>query len=349
MKINLFCILLTGVLYSSCIKKIDPPIRIIQPKLVVEGGINTDSTSYKVRLSYSGSFSNSGSFAIVTENSAQVTITDNLGNSTPLSSFGNGFYATTSTSYVGLVGRSYQLKITLPNGDKYASIPEKIVTPVSIARIDSIRIDRNFSIVNPTHAEVMVRVNDPAATSNFYRWSGTGWNPRRATGVVCGFGCIKGEYCFQYNEYTDININSDNGINGNQIINQLAYRSPIYWYGKHYIDIKQYNISRDAFLFWKKIQEQRSRTGTTTDPLPAPVEGNVYNVNNPTELALGYFEASSISHYKAVLSATTLSPVFLSETAAFFIGVGECYLIYPNAVDYVLTPVGWSGAPEITF
>jgi hypothetical protein len=346
----LYSTLLTTVFFTwSCVKKIDPNIRVTQTKLVVEGGISTDTVAYKVRLSYSGSFSNSGSFSIVTENQAQVSIIDNLGNAINLAGVGDGYYTTTGNTYIGKVGRSYQLKITLPNGEKYASVPENIVTPVPIAGIDSIANDRISSPLNPTSVALYIRVNDPSNTANFYRWSGSGWFPRKATGVPCGAFCIKGEFCTQYREYNGFNINSDAGINGNQLVKQEAFKSPVYWYGLHYVDIKQHNISREAFLFWKKLQDQRTRTGTTTDPLPSAVEGNVYKVNNPTELALGYFEASSISHYKAILKALSLTPVFLSETSAFFIGSGECYLIYPNAIDNGLIPPGWTGAPEFSF
>jgi hypothetical protein len=329
--------------------KIDPPIRATKPKLVVDGGISTDTTAYKVRLTYSGNFTNSASFNIEPEDNAQVTISDNAGNSVTLISSGNGYYTTPNNNVLGTVGRSYQLKIRLPNGESYASYPEKILPTVPIAALDTIIKEDKYSVFNPTNAQLYINVNDPASTTNFYRWSGSGWHPRKATGVSCGFGCTKGEFCFQYRDYNDIYINSDLGINGNQLIKQLAYKSPIYWYGKHYVDIKQHSITREAHVYWKKLLDQQTRTGTTTDPLPSPVEGNIYNVNNPSELALGYFEASSTSHLKLILSPLSLTPVFLSQTAALFIESGECYFLYPNAVDIIFIPSGWGSAPIISF
>ncbi len=333
----------------GCVKKVDPPIRNVQAKLVVDGGINTDTTTYKVRLSYTGAFINSGSNTIQYENNAQVTINDNSGNTTALQSIGNGYYATTNNNLIGEIGKSYQLKITLPNGEKYASTPEKILPKVAITAMDTVIKEGAYTLITPSFAKVYIKVNDPANTVNFYRWTGSGWHPRKATGVPCGFGCILGEYCLQFSESNEVYIKSDQGINGNQLLNQLVYKTPIYWYGKHYVDIAQYSITSEAFVFWKKLQEQATRTGTTTDPLPSAVEGNVYNVNNPNQLALGYFEASSISHTKFILSATSLTPVFLSETAGLFIKQGECYLIYPNAVDVIYIPNGWANAPIVNF
>ena len=46
--------------------------------------------------------------------------------------------------------------------------------------------------------------------------------------------------------------------------------------------------------FLKKYQEQQSRTGSLFDPVPAPLEGNVYNEANPSQLALGYFSAAGV-------------------------------------------------------
>jgi Domain of unknown function (DUF4249) len=331
---------------TSCIKKINPNIRNTAQKLVVDGGINTDTTIYKIRLTYSGSFSNTQSISLQTEDNAQVYVKDNNGVIINFVTIGNGYYSTINNNYVGAVGKNYQLFITLPNGEKYQSSAEKIANPVPVTSVDTIvKTNDYINFIKPSYAQVYISVKDPANDINYYRYSGVGWHPRKATGVTCGFSCIKGEYCLQYEEYNDLNINSDNGINGNQIIGQLCYKSPIYWYGLHYVDVKQYSITREAYLFWKKLKEQQTRTGSTLDPLPSAVEGNIYNVNNPNELALGFFEASSISHYKVILKALSLSPVFLSESASGFIKQGECYNIYPFAVDYVIIPNGWVGAP----
>jgi hypothetical protein len=65
-------------------------------------------------------------------------------------------------------------------------------------------------------------------------------------------------------------------------------------------------MTREAYQFWKRYQEQLERTGTILDPLPSPIEGNVYNVNNPSDLALGYFAASGIFKKRTIIPVQAL-------------------------------------------
>src|SRR5262249_51150357 len=139
-----------------------------------------------------------------------------------------------------------------------------------------------------------IDLTDPADQENYYRWNCYSYVMRRTFGISCGFGCTLYEYCFQYNKLRNIQLQSDAAINGNTIHDKLVEYSYIYWYGNHYIDIGQLSISREAYQFWQRYEEQVTRTGGLLDPLPASIKGNVYNVNDTTDLALGYFEASSI-------------------------------------------------------
>ncbi|HEX4371888.1 MAG TPA: hypothetical protein VHZ50_01160, partial [Puia sp.] len=51
-----YAVLLFVVCGTSCVKKIQPPIRDGEPILVVEGSVTTDSAPYQVKLSYTGNF-----------------------------------------------------------------------------------------------------------------------------------------------------------------------------------------------------------------------------------------------------------------------------------------------------
>ncbi|PWU03650.1 MAG: hypothetical protein C5B52_03015 [Bacteroidetes bacterium] len=363
--VRLGFLIILAIFMNSCIKQVDVPIRNVEPQLVVQGLVTTDSVPYEVRVSYSGPFtSNSIALDEYVIKDAQVIILDDAGNSTPLSYRDSGIYVTTDPNFVGTVGRSYHVEVQLTDGKKYVSIPERIRPPVAIDTISKVEYnlyyDKNMTGfgMNPYSDRLNAFVNfkDPPGDENYYRWSSVNYVLRKCTGVSCGFSCILYEYCYQLHVVNEPQILSDASINGNEIRDVLAEYSLIFWYGKHYIDIGQLTISREAYQFWRRYQEQLTRTGNVLDPLPSSIKGNVYNASDTTEIALGYFEASSISHKKAIIVPQSITDFFLSERAKQYIPDFpiECFNYFPQTLSYPPPPAqqypapeGWQNAQEI--
>jgi hypothetical protein len=138
--IRTYCLLLFIMLFTSCVRRINPPIREGAPALVVEGMITTDSTPYVVKLSYTGNFTNAN-VAIDSNqnfiNDARVVIKDDAGDSALCFLISPGTYQTTDSNFVGMIGRSYTLDIYLSSGKTYVSTPEKINT---VPPIDSVTV-----------------------------------------------------------------------------------------------------------------------------------------------------------------------------------------------------------------
>jgi hypothetical protein len=350
-------ILLTFIVFTfstGCIKKIDVKTRNEKPILVVEGAITTDTVPYQVKLSYSGPFTSGNKIPdVLLEKDANVSITDDVGNTTSLVYKDEGIYESTDNSYTGKVGRSYSMVAVLKDGRKYVSVPEKINPPVPI---NNISILFNSYPPTPSSLGVYADLNDPAGEENYYKWSFYTYVPRKTNGIPCGIGCIKYEYCFQKVIDQEFRILSDAAINGNKIKNLLMGSSPIYWYGRHYIDIMQHSISREDYQFSLRFREQQTRTGSILDPLPASIKGNIYNAADPNDFALGYFSASSVTHVRAVLVPFSITPFLLAVTAVPYIpeGFKNCFEYFPNALFYPPAPAtqnppppGWENAQVI--
>ena len=323
------------------------PLRRVTPRLVVEGSITTDPPPYTVRLMYSGPFTHTN--AITDElyiNNAKITLSDSAGSTTSFNRTSNGFYESTNMDFRGETGKTYHLTIELPDGTVFQSKPEAIL-PVPVIDSLSVEVDPMYTTRIPTGFLIYANTNDPATPGNYYRWTAEGLLPRKATGVSCGFSCIMGEYCRQFIRNNSINILSDQLLNGKPIVHHLVYRSPIYWFGKHYIGVKQLSLSRDAYIFWQKVDEQIARTGSIFDPLPASLEGNIYNVNHPNELALGYFGASAVSYKRIVIVPMYLKEHLLRGIAGIFIEQGDCSVLYTDAVYDLSVPPGWENADRI--
>lgn len=56
------------------------------------------------------------------------------------------------------------------------------------------------------------------------------------------------------------------------------------------------SISAPALRFLTILQQQTVQVGSPFDPPPAPIFGNIYNANNPSQLGLGYFFASRLTY-----------------------------------------------------
>ena len=332
------------LLLAACVKETKPPIRATKPILVVEGLLLTDTTPCKVSLSYSGAFNSYGYLESNTITDAQVFLKNDTHDSILLTNNGNGDYTDEARQMTAAVGHSYSLSIYLSNGERYASRPEKVLPVSKDFDIDSVGIAFPFNI--ELHgANVLIRTQDPPDETNYYRWLTTGYIPRKSLGIPCGSTTNCRMFCYQYFEDHYINILSDQKVNGSEIRFQRASTTPFYWHGKHYLTIKQLSLSRQAYQFWQSYKEQTERSGSILDPLPASIAGNIYNANDSSELALGYFEASDVISKKIVVV-----PVFMYnyvvETPALPFGnvPGPCDEVYPNAMERA--PKGWQDAPE---
>jgi hypothetical protein len=238
------------------------------------------------------------------------------------------------------VGRSYTITIHLSNGKTYISKPEIIS---AVAPIDSVTVvyDSTYiTDVRPTQLIISVNTHDPPGIQNFYRWASFGYIPRYSYGSYC---C---SFCEQLLADNQINILSDQFIDGHEIVQPVFY-SPIYWFGIHYIEIKQYSVTKDVYLFWQSYLDQTNRTGTTLDPLPAPLIGNIYNAADSNDFALGYFETLDVYTKKVVIKLYFLQEYWLESIAGQYIKQGYCHDAYPNTLDNNAIPAGWENAEVI--
>jgi len=340
--------------FSSCIRSVNPPIRTVEPILVVEGSVNTGTPPYTIQLSYSGNYTNA--YRVPEElfiTDANVTIQDDQGDSTVCKWTGNGTYESVDSNFRGVVGRSYTLKVYLSNGKTYISSPEPIT---AVPPIDSVSIvyDSTFiTDVRPTQLIISINTHDPAGAQNYYRWTSYGYIPRKSIGgpcgsspPTCGLLCNCNAFCEQLLENNQINILSDQYINGKEIIQPVFY-SPLYWQGKHFIEISQFSISQKIYQFWEQYEAQTNRTGSILDPLPASLTGNVYNQADSNDVALGLFSASDLVTKKIIITPFFLQDYYLISVAGQYILSGSCHDVFPNTLPNDTDPEGWENAQLI--
>lgn len=346
MKIFFLNILLSLFLLStvvSCIKEVDLPIRVENPILVVDGLITNQTPPYYLKLTYTGVYKWSN---IITESQtvsgARITLQDDAGNKTNFEQLLEeaGKYKTTDMNFVGTIGRTYTLTITLPDGRIYESKPEKMI---AVPAADSVYAEftENGNGEQRVGYNIYIDTKDPKGIPNYYRWISYGYRLRQTKGVLNPFsGAWQNTHCWQFFKRDDIDIEADTDIDGNILKKRSLIFSPAYVNAPILIDVTQYSLSREVYQFWRRMNEQLTRTGSIFDPLPAPVEGNVFLKADPNQLALGYFGASAVVNKKLIIDETSEKTKQRIEVAGRdFIVEGGCTIVLPNTTTF--KPSGW--------
>ena len=334
---------------TSCVNEVQLPIRQTERRLVVEGLV-TDGPFPYVRLTYTGFYNSSNPAPPeLTVNDALVIISDDRGQRVRLvpDPFTPSYYGLRDSSFVGIPGRAYTLSVTLPDGSRYQSRPERL-NPVPT--FDPLRAQyrkQNTNLGQPDLYDILIDTQDPPEPGNYYRWSALGYLRRWAQfdpkhpppspfGAVCNSCSCWVPY---YGPPSD--VLSDALINGNRISGRVVFSAPIYAVGVQYVQVKQYSITWAAYQYYTLFEQQRTRTGSIFDPQPAPIEGNVRAVDDTTKIALGFFGASGVSQQRLTIPGDTINyDRFLVRFQKLFIPpTGDCFSNYPQPI--LVPPQGW--------
>jgi hypothetical protein len=341
---RLCVILLSSLLVSACIDRVELLIRSEEPRLVIDGQITNEAPPYRVRLTYTGKYGgvNGQNPDNQYVNGAQVSLADDQGRLTRFVSTGQGIYQTTDFGFRGQVGRTYSLTVVLSNGKRYATKPERMP---AVPAIDSIsaKLIKTGNFATPYAFSYGANTQDPATEKNYYRWTGYGITNRLSVGVPCSLGspALCFNRCWTTVSNDAVNIYSDEAINGNPIRGRQIVQVPIYTIGPQLAEIQQYGITQTNYQFWKLYQQQNARTGSIFDPLPAPVTGNLLNTNDPADIARGYFAVTSITRRR--IRVDNYDAPFYGALTSFIasqiLPPGDCRNTYGPVP--VTEPAGW--------
>ena len=123
--------------------------------------------------------------------------------------------------------------------------------------------------------------------------------------VEYGYNCC--ESCWDIIRCAGINCNnatSDEQINGKSISRQFLLRAPYTSTSGYYVEIEQLSLSREAYAYYKNLENLTSGNGGIFDVAPAPLRGNIVCVSNPAEQVFGFFSASGAQKVPYVVDRT---------------------------------------------
>jgi hypothetical protein len=340
------------VAVASCIDPYIPNLNNYKSLLVVEGLITNENNSYKIKLSRTTIQKDSVPEKIT---NANVYITDGDEIKAHLQNCGDGYYKTDSTSFTGVVGQKYTLQILTSEGKEYKS---EECTMLPVAGIDTLYYEKGEETsgnLGETLTGIKILLNSADATgmNKYFRWTFEEvWEyimplPQQYLYTMINDTTFSFEsvfaknLCWKKSQLGEIITNSilsggENYIN-RQLIKFIAPVKSDRLTQQYSILVKQYSISEKEYNFWNNLKKISEAGGDIFESKPYTVISNIHNVNDESEIVLGYFEVSAIRQKRIFITAYELAPLYLPHYET------GCVEIAKSPDDWPVDPPSWDG------
>ena len=257
----------------ACEKVVDVTIKSTEEFLVIEGGIthriNQMNDLQIIKLSKTINFFDQNSNAAV-EN-ATVTVSDGT-TVYRFSSIGDGEYAAQVQTVIGNI---YTLNIEY-NGQLY----EATETLITVPPIDSIyTVFEEETLFTDAGYLVKINTTDPIGEVNYYNWK----------------VYKNGELFIVPDPGNRVDlIASDQFFNGQPLIGITPNEEAILEVGDQ-AKVEQHGVTERFHNYLYEFYTQTGGNVFLGDPPPGRIKGNVINLSNPDQIALGYFAVTSVA------------------------------------------------------
>jgi len=259
---------------SSCEDPVTLNLPVSEEKLVVNGWVTNENKSHEIILNQTVSFNSSNIYP--TESGAVVYVTDSLSFRYDFIEIGStGVYKSDSLILIGKQGDSYTLHIVLSNGKEYKSNREVLHQLPELKELSfDFFFDAGLPIDNPDAKKFFLeaQIQDLPNIKNYYRWKIS----------VNGEERNRPEDLFLFDDkFTDGILFNIRAINVNMKLGDQ-------------VTLKHASLTEAGYKYFEQLSDQLS-SGIIPNAPPSIVLGNIKNVNDSTEIVLGYFGASAVS------------------------------------------------------
>ena len=310
---KLFIYILFLIIAAGCKEKYLPPVQSPNTGyLVVEGFINSGQEPTSITLTRTTKLYDSVN--IIYEHNAVVNIEGENQESFPLSETGNGVYRSSSLNLNK--NEKYRLKIMTQDGKEYAS---DFASVKSTPDIDSISWKRENGGV-----KIYVNTHDPQNNTRYYHWKyEETWEfhstyysslyyffDQNSLPIGVAFRNANQSVdttihkCWNTVNSTNINLGSSEKLSEDVIYLPLVYIEPasVKLSVLYSINVRQYALSHDAYLFFQRIKKNTENVGSIFDAQPSELQGNIHCITNPTEVVIGYIDISEEKQKRIFIS-----------------------------------------------
>lgn len=308
-KNHLLFLFLALIGISSCIDPINLTLEEGGEFLVIDANFTSNRPSHEVQLYYTTSLRTKGQRPI---EGAQIVLVEEGQLRESYEELKRGRYRLDTEQIKGEAGKKYHIEITLPTGQAYQSRPE--ILPERI-RGDSVFFEFALreelgllgGLIKRPFVEVYVATPLPTTQSYWLKWDIK--NMFSFTEPVCSpFGPPPNTCFITPVTFTqEVNLLSGASLEADylpklKIGEQQLSNTDFEFRGRNYYLANQQSITKEAYTYWNQINLVANQSGSIFDAPPAEVRGNFFNVDNPDEIVLGYFEVSNTDSLRAFLT-----------------------------------------------
>ncbi|MFY0625631.1 MAG: DUF4249 domain-containing protein [Reichenbachiella sp.] len=318
------CIIVTSSIsfffFSSCLEPFEYRSEAYEQVLVIDALLTNETKSHLVTLSYT--YPLDSGFEAGRVDGATIYIEDEEGVRFDFYNEGNGVYQSLG-NVQGQEGHQYRLVVTTPDNREYQSSYELLK---SAPPIDSIYDFYAEAINEETNSvekgiQFFLDSHDESEESQFFRYIIEETYkivvPYPSSFEVIDDQIIPREeevgYCYNYVNPTSLLIGTSAGSTENRIQQfplNFVFETSQKLRSRYSLLAKQYSISEDAYLYYRKLKENNESTGSLSDKQTGTIIGNISGVTDPNEVVLGFFEVSGVTERRDFFNASDYHPDF---------------------------------------
>jgi len=241
-----------------------------------------------------------------------------------------GLYALPE-GFRGKAGDRFRLRFTTPAGRRYESAVETMRAGAPIEKVYDVFDEKGIPNAEKTAFTpanlVYIDTQDLPGERNFYRWTWTLWERQDwcyscqnsvlagtdgRSANRCGYNSFvmnnpipPGFYDYQCRSRCwdllfseEINVFSDQFADGRRVTGRLVGRIPYLQSRGALVEIRQQALTPTAYRYYELFARQTQANGGLADTPPAPLVGNVRNLDDEREIVSGYFTVGAVSKFR---------------------------------------------------
>ena len=305
MPVNRLHIFLFFILCTSCVEPYEPVLEETQEVLVISGMITEQPGRHTIAVSRSSPYRNPVYQPV---EFCLVRVYNQDGNSVEYSDEGEGIYAADIPESFLDIGDAVSLQVVTPNTKEYRSDFDTLLACPDIDRIyyeidymetsdpekslPGIQFYLDMTGESSDSRNILWQVEEIweywASLIGNLRWWPDSVEEYRSNVL---FNCWKHYPLTQFYTATTRSLSSNElqRLELNFVSNETDRLSVTYS-----ILVKQQSLSRSAYDYFVRMNEQAVESGGLYDVQPSTVPGNVYSVYNEEETVLGFFHATQL-------------------------------------------------------
>jgi hypothetical protein len=317
------------------------------PKMVIAGTINSYDEEQEIVISES-SVPEDPKFLPLS--GCYVRLEDDKGTDLRFYESANaGHYRGIIKSSFLIPGYRYRLLVSTPKGKQYTSKYEELLPCPPVDSVYYVLESKPTTdrLVNEDGLQFYLDFKANENYGHYYRWRIEETYEYHSTWPITRYIDQYGEHrlrradytffrCYKTDELRDIFTLSTLGLTQNSFkkyalhfVNDHTQRLMY----KYSLLVKQYSLTESAYNYWNNLRKNNKEATDIFGKQPAILKGNMYNVNDSSEVVLGYFGVSTV---------TTKRILFSTASELAFNEVSFCHVTKPEGPLPDERPLYWA-------